>query len=137
VCIMFLLAAGAANGQSADSEGDEQYRAVGQQETATNAPFGLDDSLSEIGMELQLGVTNVYQQNVHGGLSTHRRAGRFSGSYDLELSADMEKLAGIENGSVYMLTEGVWPKSGWVVADSFGQDGPYQRIRASQLPRLL
>jgi len=140
VCIMFLLAAGAANGQSADSEGDEQYRAVGQQETATNAPFGLDDSLSEIGMELQLGVTNVYQQNVHGGLSTHRRAGRFSGSYDLELSADMEKLAGIENGSVYMLTEGVWPKSAGIneaaVGSFFGVNGDSRDRRAMDVTQL-
>jgi len=140
VFIMFLFAAGAAQGQSADSRGDEQYQAVRQQETATNFPLGLYDSLSEIGMELQLGVTNVYQQNVHGGLSTHRRAGRFSGSYDLELSADMEKLAGIENGSVYVLTEGVWSKSAGIdepaVGSFFGVNGDARDRRAMDVTEL-
>ena len=71
-----------------------------------------DSSLADSGIEVGIGVTNIYQQNVHGGISTHRRAGRFSGSYDAEITADMQKLAGLKGGSLYIHGEGVWPKSG-------------------------
>ena len=46
------------------------------------------ESLAEQGIEFGFGVTNVYQQNLRGGLSKHRKAGRFSGSYDIELTCD-------------------------------------------------
>ncbi|GAH06916.1 unnamed protein product, partial [marine sediment metagenome] len=78
------------------------------------------DGLAESGIELGLGVTQIYQQNVRGGISKHRRAGRYSGSYDLEISADLRKLLGIEGGSLYMLTEGKWSKSGGIDAPSVG-----------------
>ena len=39
------------------------------------------------------------QQNVEGGLSTHRDAGRYSGRYDLEGEADLEKLANLPGGA--------------------------------------
>ena len=65
-----------------------------------------ETDLAAAGIGLQLSTTQIYQQNVRGGISGHRRKGRFSGSYDLELSADLEKLLGIEGGSFYMLTEG-------------------------------
>jgi porin len=93
---------------------------IWQRETLTNGFFGLGDKLADSGIEIGLGVTNIYQQNVHGGISTHRRAGRFAGSYDLELSADLERLLGIEGGSLYMLTEGKWSKSGGIDAPSVG-----------------
>jgi len=70
---------------------------------------GLNDELADKGIELGFGMTNVYQQNVRGGISKHRRAGRITGSYDLELSADLRKLLGLESGSIYMLVEGGWP----------------------------
>ena len=69
---------------------------IWQQETLTNGFWGLNDSLSDIGIELGLSATQLYQQNVHGGMSTHRRSGRYSGSYDLELTANMQRLLGIK-----------------------------------------
>jgi hypothetical protein len=47
--------------------------------------------LEPTGLTLGIGSTNIYQQNVRGGLSTHRRAGRASGSYDLELAGDLKR----------------------------------------------
>jgi len=100
---------------------------IWQRDTLTDGFFGLGDNLSDRGIEIGLGVTNIYQQNVHGGISTHRQTGRFSGSYDIELSADMQKLLGIEGGTLYVHTEGWWPKSegidGPSVGSAFGING--------------
>ncbi len=89
-------------------------------DTLTEGFWGLNDQLAEQGMELGLGVTQIYQQNVHGGTSTHRRAGRITGSYDLELTTDLEQLLGIEGASFYMHTTGSWSKSGEIDATSVG-----------------
>ena len=59
-------------------------------------------------MAIRLAPLQIYQQNVQGGLSTHRRSGRYSGSYDLELDLDLGKLGLLPNGQIYMLTEGTW-----------------------------
>lgn len=73
----------------------------------TNGWFGAEPWLEEGGLTLTLGATQVYQGVAHGE-STHRHAGRWAGSYDLELEADTGALAGIPGGSVYVLTEGSW-----------------------------
>lgn len=102
VSVAFLLSA--ANLSGADNAKPEQVDYAGnirQQETLTNGFFGLGDSLAESGIEVGLGVTQIYQQNVRGGISKHRRAGRYSGSYDLELSADLRKLLGIEGAAIF------------------------------------
>lgn len=88
----------------------------------TNGFYDLNEEPANKGIELSFGVTNIYQQNVHGGISTHRRAGRFSGSYDLELSADLEKRVGIQESRLYMLTEGSYSEgiNGPSVGSFFG-----------------
>jgi len=100
---------------------------IWQQETLTDGFGGLNDNLSDIGIELGLSVTQIYQQNVHGGMSTHRRAGRYSGSYDLELTANLQRLLGIEGGTLYVHAEGLWSKSGGIdgpsVGSAFGVNG--------------
>ncbi|MHC4499454.1 MAG: carbohydrate porin, partial [Planctomycetota bacterium] len=53
-----------------------------------------------------------------GGTSTHARRGRHSGSYDLEMSVDLQKLVGFETGSVYLLVEGGWPDTEGIDASS-------------------
>lgn len=93
------------------SRGDDDHTSVWDRETLTNGFWGLNDRLSDDGIEFGLGLTNIYQQNVHGGMSTKRRQGRYSGSYDLEASADLQRLLGIEGGSLYMLTQGTWSRS--------------------------
>jgi len=113
---------------------------IRSRETLTGGFWGLNDKLADKGIEIGLGVTNIYQQNVHGGISTHRRAGRFSGSYDLELSADLEKLLGIEGGSMFMLTEGVWSKSAGIdgpsVGSVFGVNGDARGRRTIDITEL-
>lgn len=77
-------------------------------ETLTNGFGGLNDRLADKGIEVALGLTNIYQQNTHGGLSTHRQQGRHTGSYDLEITSDLQKLIGVEGGTLYVHTEGGW-----------------------------
>ena len=88
--------------------------------TLTGGFWGLNDQLADKGIELGFGITSIYQANVKGGTSTHARRGRHSGSYDLELSADLRKLLGLESGSIYMLVEGGWPDAEGINAASVG-----------------
>jgi len=88
------------------SEQTDSARNIWQRQTLMDGFFGLDETLADTGVELELSTTQIYQQNVRGGISTHRKASRFSGSYDLELSADLEKLFNIQGARLYMLTEG-------------------------------
>jgi len=69
------------------------------------------DALEDIGITLDFGLTQIWQHNVHGGLRTHGRRGDYSGSYDLELTFDLERLFGLTGGSVYSLVEGSWPRA--------------------------
>jgi porin len=88
-----------------------------QRETLADGYFGLNNQLSNSGVEVGLGVTQIYQQNARGGISTHRKAGRYSGSYDLELSIDLQQLLCAEacpegsrgKGNLFIHGEGGWP----------------------------
>ncbi len=80
-------------------------------DTLTGGFWGLNDSLADKGIELGFGLTNIYQINLQGGQSMHKRDGRHTGSYDLEISTDMGALAGVEGGSLYVHGEGSWPKN--------------------------
>ncbi len=84
---------------------------IWNRETLTNGFGGLNDSLADKGIDVALGLTNIYQQNNHGGISTHRRQGRHTGSYDLEISSDLQKLLGVEGGTLYVHTEGSWSRT--------------------------
>lgn len=111
-----------------------------KQETLTNNFFGLGDSLAEEGIEIELGVTRLYQQNVRGSISTHREGGRHSGSYDFILSADLQKLLDMEGARLFVHTEGRWSKSGSIngpsVGSAFGVNadgGPRRVIDVTEL----
>ena len=98
---ILLSAVNLSQGDNTKSEKTDYPGSIWQRETLTDGFFGLGDGLAESGIELGLGVTQIYQQNVRGGISKHRRAGRYSGSYDLELSADLRKLLGIEGAAIF------------------------------------
>jgi len=138
VCVVILLFAGVfADDCFAGSAGDGN---ILNRESLTGGLWGMSDKPTESGLDLQLSATQIYQQNVRGGLSTHRRAGRFSGSYDIELDADLEKLAGMENSRIYMLTEGNWPKSPGIsdvaVGSNFGVNGDARNRIAMMVTEL-
>ncbi|MFH0965453.1 MAG: carbohydrate porin, partial [Planctomycetota bacterium] len=87
---------------------EETTRGQNVQESADEAPSGILGWLSERGLDVSFGLTQIFQQNVRGGVTSNRKAARYSGSYDLELNLDMEKIAGIAGGRIYLLTEGSW-----------------------------
>ena len=98
----------------------EHAGGIRHSDTLTGGFWGLNDQLADDGIEIGFGITNIYQANVKGGLSTHNKRGRYSGSYDLELTADTQKLLGIEGGGLYVHGEGWWSKSGGIDGGSIG-----------------
>ena len=79
--------------------------------------FGLGETLEERGITIGLGLTQVYQINLQGGGVTnrsgqragvHRRRGRYTGQFDLEMEFDLEKLFSLPGAKVFALAEGGW-----------------------------
>lgn len=104
----------------------------------TNGFWGLSDRLTPFGIEIALDLTTIYQTNVKGGGSTHRRKGRFTGSYDLELEADMQKLLSIEGGRFYTHAEGSYSDGidGPSVGSFFGVNGDAAGNRAMDITEV-
>lgn len=90
------------------------------------------DDLTENGVELNFGFTGIYQQNVHGGISTHRKSGRNSGSYDIELTTDLDRFLGIQNAFFYIHGQGSYSKHGGINDTSVGS---YFGTNADGAPR--
>ncbi len=137
---VFLSVAGIVCADQPGPEKTDSTAGFRQQETLTDGFWGANHQLAERGIELALSATHIYQHNVHGGLSTHRRAGRYSGSYDLELFGDFEKLLGVEAGRLYVHAEGVWSKSAGIndhaVGSYFGVNGDARPRRSIDITEL-
>jgi len=106
VTIAVVLGAGGVLAQDAGESG--RPGRVWERETLTDDWFGGGARLAETGLTLSLSATQVYQGVVHGGVFTHRHAGRYAGSYDLEVEGDAGRLFGLKGGSFYILAEGSW-----------------------------
>jgi len=104
---MAMQAYGAAKAAEPDAHEKPWPRPLAERETLTDNWFGAAEALEPRGLTLALGTTQVYQIPVEGP-TTHRHAGRYAGSYDLELEADLGALVGLDGGRVYVLTEGSW-----------------------------
>ncbi len=81
---------------------------IGESDSLTNGFWGLNEQLEPYGLAMVFGLTQVYQDDASGGLSTHSRKGRYSGSYKLKMMGDLEKLLGLDGFSLYALVEGSW-----------------------------
>ncbi|MEN6575717.1 MAG: carbohydrate porin [Phycisphaerales bacterium] len=93
---------------------------------STRGPHGLEQFFGS-NITWGAGLTQIYQQNAHGGLSTSRRSGQYAGSYDIEASADLESALGLADSTMYMLLEGGGPRVGSIdpggVGSYFGVNG--------------
>jgi porin len=122
------------------ADGAEPEKSIWQRERLANGFWGLSDRLAESGIELELGVTRIWQINTKGGISTHNKRGRSPGSYDIELTFDTEKVFGISGGSLYVHTEGFWSKSGSIdgpsVGSAFGVNADGRTRRAMDITEL-
>lgn len=110
----------------------ESEHSLALQKTAhsTRGPHGLE-RLFESGVTWGAGLTQTYQQNVHGGLSTSRRSGRYSGSYDVQASVDLERMLGLADSTAYVLLEGGLPESGGIDPIALGS---YSGVNADAIP---
>ncbi len=89
-------------------------------DTLTGGFWGLNDSLAEHGIEVGFGTVSVYQQNARGGVTTYHDNGAHTGSYDLEIAADFEKLLGLEGAGLFVHIEGGWPDAEGIDGASVG-----------------
>ena len=124
--------------EPAAPEGAPQHASLLERETLTDNWFGPGETLTDKGIEIGLGLTHLYQFNTHGGMATHRHAGRWAGSYDLELSVDFEALAGLKGLSAYALAEGSWSEGldASSVGSLFGVNGDAGGDRSIDVTQL-
>jgi len=80
----------------------------------------------------EFGLTNIYQQNLRGGLSTNDRRGRFAGSYDVGMTADLKRLLGIDNAELFTHIEGWWPRAEGIDSVSTGS---FFGVNGDAMPR--
>jgi len=104
-------------GQEADVEAAKD---LWTRESLLNNLCGGGESLAAGGIEVGLCATQVYQQNVRGGLSTHDHDGRYTGSYDVEIAGDLEKFLGLKGGLLFLHLEGGWPDAAGIDESSVG-----------------
>ena len=93
---------------AAETSSGDFFTTILERDTLTDGFFGAGPALEELGINVALGFTFVYQANVAGGLSTNDHDGRWAGSWNLELEFDMEKLLGIPGGTLFSAIEGSW-----------------------------
>ncbi len=60
-------------------------------------------------LKVDIGITQIYQFNAHGGISTSDASGRYTGSVDIEMELDLQKLMDIKEAKLFMLCESSWP----------------------------
>jgi len=99
---------GSASAAEPDAPPRHAARPLLERDTLTGNWFGAGDALADGGLTLALSATQVYQTNLDGGLATHRHAGRWAGSYDLEGEIDLERLLNVPGGTFFFLAEGSW-----------------------------
>jgi len=116
ITAMCLISGGFCLSEETNREVTDFWRGA----SPTDGFWGLNDKLVPSGIEIGLGLTSVYQSNVHGGASTNDRRGRYVGRYDLELSAELGKLLGIEGGSLFLHGWGGWPDTEGIDGHSVG-----------------
>lgn len=125
LCLMGLLTAQLNAAHEHDWDAD----------TLTDGFFGFGDSLADSGIDVGFCMTTVYQRNLNGGLSVDDDD--VAGSYDLELTFDLERLLNMP-GAIYMHGEGGWsdgidPIS---VGSAFGVNGDAVGARAMDIVEL-
>lgn len=123
-CVASYLSVSAVVGHA--EHGSQHEDVVRGTAHSTRAPHGIEQFFGT-GVTWGAGLTQVYQHNAHGGLSTESRSGRYAGSYDVQASADLERILGWSNSTAYLLLEGGWPRDGCIdptaVGSYFGVDG--------------
>lgn len=112
-----------------------EHEHVWEQDSLTDGFLGLNGALEPKGIEFSFSTTNIYQADVKGGSEPHRPKGRWSGSYDLEMTADLNRLLGMEGATLYMLSEGTWSRESIDTTGVRSPDGTVLGVNADFAPR--
>jgi porin len=118
--VVTATSAPASEDETQDSPETDEPSGLWERESLTNGFGGVTDRLADSGIEFGVGVTNVFQQNVTGGLATGSGVGAYTGSYDVEVGADLEQLFGFEGASLFIHGQGCWPAAEGIDATSVG-----------------
>lgn len=107
---MIMFGGGVALGEPSLSPGGDEPcpDCLRGRDTLTDSWFGLGRKLEEQGISAELSLTQVYQININGGLATHRRAGRYAGSYDLEMDFSLETMFNLTGAHIHLQAGGSW-----------------------------
>ena len=105
---MLALAALAALAGTAHAESERPAPRWHEHDTLTGGGFGAFEKLEEHGVKLTLGLTQIYQRNLRGGMRADRDADDYSGSYDIEVDLDSERLVGLAGGLLHFQAKGGW-----------------------------
>lgn len=100
----------------------------GHAETLAGNASKTHNQLAQAGLDFSACLTGIYQINTKGGQSTHRRQGRWAGSFDIEMTADLQRLLGIENAELYLHSESTWSRrdiDATSVGSVFGVNGDF------------
>ena len=135
IVLMTMLSSSALAEHSSSHAGEPS---LWERDTLTNNWFGLGESLNESGVAINLSLTQILQNNLAKGRSTHRRAGRYTGSYDLEFELDTETLFQLPGGTIYAHVEGSWSDGidASSVGSLFGVNGDAAGDRSIDLTEL-
>ncbi|MHC4444979.1 MAG: carbohydrate porin [Planctomycetota bacterium] len=93
------------NAEIIDQKKQTQSYNIWSSKRLTDNWGGLRSNLESSGVRLNLYYQSQYQQNFRGGLDTHN-GHRFSGSYDLALELDFEKMGLVQGGSFFIKAKG-------------------------------
>ena len=87
-------------------------------------PCGID---SKQAIDFSLGLTQIYQDNIDGGLKTTHEDGRYTLSYDLGVEMNLEKMLSLSGSAFIMHAEGSAPTAEGIsesaVGDRMGVNG--------------
>ena len=103
---ILVMSASLAQAALSQEEQANPRESILTRDTLTGGFMGARDVLAKYGLDVALSGTGIYQHNVRGALSTSNDNGRFSGSYDLEIAADLETIGLISGAGIYALIEG-------------------------------
>ncbi|MDP6636870.1 MAG: carbohydrate porin [Phycisphaerae bacterium] len=122
-----LTTCGTSFGQDASPGSPFDLSTLPRRQTLTQNWLGLGQAIEQYGISVSLGLTQVHQ-NVLSGPVRRRRVEAYTGSYNLDVQVEPDKLTGwkfLEGGSICIAAEGSWGVGidGTSIGSIFGANG--------------
>lgn len=107
LCSDFVLAQAPASQPAAETKPPARFLDVVNNDRLTGDWGGVRTMLESKGITLNLALTSIYQQNVHGGVRTHH-GHDITGKADTELTLDTAAMGLWKGGTLYTFAESAW-----------------------------